>query len=253
MYNKIKDGLISGAKDHKSFKELFIDAIRYTFKNPIVFLILGLLLSILQIINNIFNFEINYYLSLSLVLILLIIAIVLSLFEFGYSYFIFETSIEGSSTPPSLEYKKILHHGVKDFSVIFIYLIIMIIIQWFFEYLVSIPVYKPYSSILLLLSSIIGGFIVLIINISLINLASNKGNFKSAFNFKEILKITYHIGILRFVLILLMLDFLNFILLDLLAFELSLIGYIYRLLALFIFAPAVLLFSKRFLIMSAMY
>ena len=51
--HKIKDKLINGEKDHKSFKELFIDAFKFTFNKPIILLVLGLFLFITSVMTDI--------------------------------------------------------------------------------------------------------------------------------------------------------------------------------------------------------
>lgn len=145
MHN-IKDKLINGEKEHKSLEELFRDSISFTFKKPVIILFLGVFLFIVEFIGDIFIEELINPFSFVLIIILLIVSIILAIYESGYSYLIFEKSIEGVSTPPSLfNYKEILHHGVKDFVVLFSYVVIVAIIQIFFNHLEHALFYQSHS------------------------------------------------------------------------------------------------------------
>ena len=254
MYDKIKEGLINGNKDHKSFEELIRDSIRFTFKKPVVLLFLGVFLFIVEFINDIFVEELDNPLSFVLIVILLVLSIILAIYESGYSYLIFEKSIEGLSIPPSLfNYKEILHHGIKDFAVVFVYAAIMLTIQMFISHLEHTLFYESYSFFLKSLSSFIGGFLISLMFIALINLAFNKGEFKSAFDFKELFQILYSVGLLRFIVILFIIDLADFLMVHNIGFFQDPIILAINVFLVLIITPSLLLFSKRLLIMSALH
>ena len=256
--HKIKDKLINGEKDHKSFKELFIDAFKFTFNKPIILLVLGLFLFITSVMNDIVK-SFNNPKDFILIIILLIVSIILAIYEFGYAYLIFEKSTEGFSTPPSLfNYKEILHHGIKDFVVVFIYVLLMVVIQTFIKFLqlpflqFSLPLnYFPFF--LEILSSFIGGICILFIYVTLINIAFNKGKLKSAFNFKEIFKIIYNVGLLRLIVILFIIDLADFLMVHSTDLFHDWIFFVMNIFIIFIVTPALLLFSERLIIMSAIH
>lgn len=89
--------------------------------------------------------------------------------------------------------------------------------------------------------------------IALINLALNKGEFKSAFNFKELFKIIYNVGLLRFIVILFVLDLANFLMVHNIGFFQNPIILAINVFLVLIITPSLLLFSKRLIIMSALY
>lgn len=245
----IKNNILGTKKNHKSFKELTVDALRFAFSKPSSLLFLGIFLLMIELVDEFFDEIINFS---SFILIILVIAIILSIYESGYSFMIFKHSIDGANKPPSIfNYKEIFHHGIKDFLVMLFYSIILIVIQVFIAYYVN-KITNDFIAILLSnINSFIGGFFIMILNIALINLAINNGNFKSAFNFKEIKTIFQSVGLLRIIVIWFILDFFNFLFIHLLSFNgANNIFIILNLVVLFIFTPASLLFSKRFLIMA---
>ena len=251
--HRIKDKLINGEKDHKSFKELFIDAFKFTFKKPSILLFLGLFLFVASVMTSIVGLF-NNPKDFILIIILLIVSIILAIYELGYAYLIFEKSIEGFSTPPSLfNYKEILHHGVKDFVVLFSYVVIVAIIQIFFNHLEHTLFYQSYSFFLKSLSSFIGGFLISLMFIALINLAFNKGEFKSAFDFKELFQILYSVGLLRFIVILFIIDLADFLMVHNIGFFQNPIILAINVFLVLIITPSLLLFSKRLLIMSVLH
>ena len=89
---------------------------------------------------------------------------------------------------------------------------------------------------------------ILLMNIALMNLAYHDGNLSYAFNFKEMFKKVFKIGILRIIIILIAFD----------VFEALFIvtyhahNFLLALITSFIFAPIFLLISKRMLIVSTM-
>ena len=84
--HKIKDKLINGEKDHKSFKELFNDAINFTFNKPIILLVLGLFLFVASVMTDIVKSFNNS--NFILIMVLLILNIILAIYELGYAYLI---------------------------------------------------------------------------------------------------------------------------------------------------------------------
>ena len=253
--HKIKDKLINGEKDHKSFKELFNDAINFTFNKPIILLVLGLFLFVASVMTDIVKSFNNS--NFILIMVLLIINIILAIYELGYAYLIFEKSIEGFSTPPSLfNYKEILHHGIKDFVVVFIYVLLMVVIQTLIKFLqlpfLQLP-FNYFSLFLEILSSFIGGICILFVYVTLINIAFNNGKLKSAFNFKEIFKIIYDVGLLRLIVVLFIIDLADFLMIHSINLFQDGIFFVMNLFVIFIVTPALLLFSERLIIISALH
>lgn len=245
----IKDNILGTKKNHKSFKELTVDAINFAFSKPFSLLFLGVFLLAIEVIEEF----IGEIISFPLIFILIfVIAIILAIYECGYSFMIFEYSLEGNNKPPSIfNYKEIFHHGIKDFLVMLFYSIIMVVVQVFINYCAN-NITNDFIAILLNnINSFIGGFLIIILNIALINLAINEGNFKSAFNFTEIKTVFQSIGLLRIIVIWFILDFVSFLFLHLLGFSgADGIFILWDLVVLFILTPGLLLFSKRFLIMG---
>ena len=229
----------------KTNKDIFKDSVRYAFSSLETFIFLGFF----AIILNFLEYATDKYLDLlpanpSIGLIaLIIITLVFFIFESGYSFTIYHESLKGSTKPPLFKnIKEIFHHGIKDFTVILIYVILFLIGQYFVTYL-------PFGiSIKVILVLIFNGLMILLMNIALMNLAYHDGNFSYAFNFKEIFGRLFKIGILRLLMILTSFE----------VFEALLVvtdfahNFLLASITTFIFAPILLLISKRILILSTM-
>lgn len=265
MYDKIKDNIyettdqiktnVYGKKNHKSFSFLFKDAIYYSFSRPVNLVLLGLFLVIVSFSNDLFKYALKLELFLPIIFLFLIFALVFSIYESGYSFIIFHKSLNGSDIPPSpLGLKEILHHGIKDFSVIIAYVIIMMIIQ----YIMSVIIHSQTNTILIiilsLLNYLIGGIYICVINLSLINLAIHDGDLIAAFDVFDFKKLFQNIGAWRFFLVLVILSIIDLFTGSIFSMDYALgINIISDIIILFILTPAMTLFTKRFLVMAVMH
>ena len=169
--------------DFKTNKDIFKDSVRYAFSNYKTFLFLGFFAVILNFLEHATNEYMDLLLTTpSIWLIsLIILTLVLFIFEAGYSFTIYYESLKGSTKPPLFSnIIEIFHHGITDFLVILIYVILFLIGQYFVAFL---PFGILVKAILVL---IFDGIMILLMNIALMNLAYHDGNFSYAFDFKEI-------------------------------------------------------------------
>lgn len=179
------------------FKDL-IDALKYPLSNVKMVLLLGLVLLLADLVNEVHGTD---KFSVILKLTLTLVAVVMSLLEAGYLFKVIEETIRGSDSLPEFnQLKSIFIHGTKEIIVTIIYL--------------SLPTLELVISVYYLLSSAqthnLGelnlGYAFLVIGFSsivvigfllqgvILNMAHNRGSIRSAFSWGKIKEKMRNVG-----------------------------------------------------------
>ena len=186
-------------KKHLSYYELIRNSAVYAFSDKVAILIFGIILIVLSNLENYILVSQDALLS-KRILLVGIIVVVLTIFEAGYSFKIKEETLRGSKRPPLFNhFKEMFRHGLKDFIIDLAYLLLMLLL--IVISIIGSALYKEYSMILPLLALFLITILTLIQQSAIINLAYHDGEFKSAFDFKQIYRLMHAVGFKRMVVI----------------------------------------------------
>jgi len=179
------------------FKDL-TDALRYPLSNVKMILLLGLVLLLADLVNEVHGTD---KFSAILKVALTLVAVVMSLLEAGYLFKVIEETIRGSDSLPEFnQLKSIFIHGTKEIIVTIMYL--------------SLPALELGISVYYFLSSaethnlidlnmgyaflVIGFLSILVIGFLLqgviLNMAHNRGSIRSAFSWGKIIEKIRNVG-----------------------------------------------------------
>jgi len=168
-------------------KDIIIDALKYPFSDVKMILLLGFVLLLADLVNEI---HVTDKLSVIIKLTLTLIALVMFVLESGYLFKVIEETARGSHSLPKFnELKSICIHGVKEIIVTLLYL--------------SLPLFGVIISVYFFLSSkythnlgeLNLGYVFLIVGLMstlilsfimqgvILNMAHNRGSIRSAFDF----------------------------------------------------------------------
>ena len=107
-----------------SLKEIFLDAVRYPFKDVAKFVVLG----ILALIAGISSILTNYTVEGSMMAISGVVSFIASLLVSGYGVSVIKSSIEKSDDIPSISFLDNLIDGIKFIIINIVYFIIPVVI-----------------------------------------------------------------------------------------------------------------------------
>lgn len=186
-----------------SIRELFIDASKFAASDWTKFILLGIIFVDIDFLSRatseiVMPDYLSYLLTIAFIFLIFI--------ESGYLFRIIEASINGADNLPP--YNKILQlftHGVKDFTVVAIYMVIPFIV-----FLISIlwiltgdktGISLQTSLAVLIISIIIAIILFILLQAAILNMAHNNGSFKAAFAYKEIFQKINSIGLKKFLIV----------------------------------------------------
>ena len=170
----------------KTFYENVIDSLRFAISDKVSIILIGVTLTLISTMKY-YNFEFT-----GLGIIFNIILIMLMLFESGYSSKIIDETIQGSTEPPIIEnIPEIMKLGVKEFLVVFIYTMIIS--------LINIAVYMLHEAFpsvrgLLLMNIVLSTAVLILMQSSLIYRAHKSGSVREGFDLKGIFRLYTKLG-----------------------------------------------------------
>lgn len=170
----------------KTFYENVIDSLRFAVSDKVSIILIGVTLTLISTMKY-YNFEFT-----GLGIIFNIILVILMLFESGYSSKIIDETIQGSTEPPIIEnIPEIMKLGVKEFLVVFIYTMIIS--------LINIAVYMLHEAFplvrgLLLMNIVLSTAVLILMQSSLIYRAHKSGRVREGFDFKGIFRLYTKLG-----------------------------------------------------------
>jgi hypothetical protein len=184
-------------------KELFLEASKYAASDWKKFIFLGIIFVAIDLLDHQTAETIMpdyvWYLLIVLIIILFFIST-------GYLFRIIETSIDGSDQlPPFNNLLQLFKHGVKDSTVVFIYMFIPLmllvvstglILIYFTE---NVSIKFPLE--IILISIILGIFLFTLLQGAILNMAHNNGKFRAAFDFKSLIGKIRDVGIKKFLIV----------------------------------------------------
>ena len=170
----------------KTFYENVIDSLRFAISDKVSIILIGVTLTLISTMRY-YNFEFT-----GLGIIFNIILIMLMLFESGYSSKIIDETIQGSTEPPIIEnIPEILKLGVKEFLVVFIYTMIISVINTAVYML-----HEAFPSVrgLLLMNIVLSTAVLILMQSSLIYRAHKSGSVREGFDLKGIFRLYTKLG-----------------------------------------------------------
>lgn len=170
----------------KTFYENVIDSLRFAISDKVSIILIGVTLTLISTMRY-YNFEFT-----GLGIIFNIILIMLMLFESGYSSKIIDETIQGSTEPPIIEnIPEILKLGVKEFLVVFIYTMIISLINTAVYML-----HEAFPSVrgLLLMNIVLSTAVLILMQSSLIYRAHKSGSVREGFDLKGIFRLYTKLG-----------------------------------------------------------
>lgn len=170
----------------KTFYENVIDSLRFAISDKVSIILIGVTLTLISTMRY-YNFEFT-----GLGIIFNIILIMLMLFESGYSSKIIDETIQGSTEPPIIEnIPEILKLGVKEFLVVFIYTMIISLINTAVYML-----HEAFPSVrgLLLMNIVLSTAALILMQSSLIYRAHKSGSVREGFDLKGIFRLYTKLG-----------------------------------------------------------
>jgi hypothetical protein len=184
-------------------KELFLEASKYAASDWKKFIFLGIIFVAIDLLDHQTAETIMpdyvWYLLIVLIIILFFIST-------GYLFRIIETSIGGSDQlPPFNNLLQLFKHGVKDSTVVFIYMFIPLmllvvstglILIYFTE---NVSIKFPLE--IILISIILGIFLFTLLQGAILNMAHNNGKFRAAFDFKSLIGKIRYVGLKKFLIV----------------------------------------------------
>ncbi len=184
-------------------KELFLEASKYAASDWKKFIFLGIIFVAIDLLDHQTAETIMpdyvWYLLIVLIIILFFIST-------GYLFRIIETSIDGSDQlPPFNNLLQLFKHGVKDSTVVFIYMFIPLMLLVVSTGLILIY-FGDNGSIkfpleIILISIILGIFLFTLLQGAILNMAHNNGKFRAAFDFKSLIGKIRDVGLKKFLIV----------------------------------------------------
>ncbi|HSO25594.1 MAG TPA: DUF4013 domain-containing protein [Methanobacteriaceae archaeon] len=184
-------------------KELFLEASKYAASDWKKFIFLGIIFVAIDLLDHqtaeTIMPEYVWYLLIVLIIILLFIST-------GYLFRIIETSVDGSDQlPPFNNLLQLFKHGVKDSTVVFIYMFIPLMLLVVSTGLILIY-FGDNGSIkfpleIILISIILGIFLFTLLQGAILNMAHNNGKFRAAFDFKSLIGKIRDVGLKKFLIV----------------------------------------------------
>jgi hypothetical protein len=186
-----------------NLNEIIIDSLRYSASNLKIVVLLGLVLFLADIAD-----EISWAgeMTEELRMVLFLVIIVLTIFEAGYVFRILEDTIKGSKKLPKFNNLKLMfYHGLKELLILVIYFSTPFLLfgLFFLDFLISMDLDDvPGSSIYVFIGFLgLTTIIYIFFPAVLLHRAHNNGNFKSSFEFPQIYKKIRSVGIKRLVIV----------------------------------------------------
>lgn len=234
-----------------------IDSIRYTSSGLSKVIIIGILLFLLDQIDELS--WIGPYASI-VEYALIFVSFILGFLVAGYIFRIIEETIHGSQKPPKFnKLKEMMVHGVKEIAVAFVYAFIPLVL--FFMVTGNFDVYgvrdvlfvglnftleEGYLDTLIILELVLGLILDALLIAAILNMAHNDGSFRSGFDMKNIILKIKKIGIVKIlvvdILIISIFCFDWFILTDTLSEGFSWLGF---LISQLLISPFIIVFTAR--------
>lgn len=163
------------------FRNQIYDAMKYTLKDWKAIVLLGIILCIASTIEEFKTSDLMLYNSL------FIISLIIMVFEEGYRYKIIKNTIEGYNSPPIFgNFNSLLKEGLAEVITLYAYGLFILCINALIDKSPEVII------LFLLIITYIAYFLFLG---SAINKALHGGKFLSGFNFIEILKLYYKMGL----------------------------------------------------------
>jgi hypothetical protein len=186
-----------------SIKELFIDASKFAASDWTKFILLGIIFVEIDLLDHATS---DILIPGSLDYVLLVAFIILVFIEAGYLFRIIESSVDGSDKlPPFTNLLQLFTHGLKDSLVVGIYMFIPAMLFVISAGLALIylgnDISIKFPLELLLISVAIGIIFFIILQAAILNMAHNEGKFKSAFDYKGIIKKIQNVGLKKFLVV----------------------------------------------------
>lgn len=168
-------------------KRVIIDSFRYTSSNWLKVIVLGLVIYIADIVNEISFLGTS---AVEIDILLIIGGTILGIFEIGYVFRILEESTHGSDVLP--KYNKIMAtfvHGIKEILVTISYfalpfILILIGIEQIKQIIGFIS--PGFDTYLIFSGLILGSFLYIPFQAALLNMAYHHGSLRSGFDLKKI-------------------------------------------------------------------
>lgn len=118
-------------------KDIVIDSLKYSASNLKILLLLGLVLLIADLSD-----EIAFFGDLSEIvkLIIPVVVIILAIFEAGYVFRIIEETVQGSNSLPKLnDFRRMFVHGLSEMILILIYFVVPVVLVMvlFFNFIIN--------------------------------------------------------------------------------------------------------------------
>lgn len=172
-----------------NLKEIIADSLRYSTSNPIKIVVLGLVIFLADIINEI---PLSGPVATEVDLVLIIAGTILAIFESGYIFRIIEESTYGSQELPLFnKLQKTFVHGIKEIIVALIYfaiplLLLIIIVVKINELSGSLS--TEFDVLIIISILILASLLYVLYQAAVLNMAQHHGSLKSGFDFKSICK-----------------------------------------------------------------
>lgn len=186
-----------------SIRELFVDASKFAASDWTKFILLGIIFVDIDFLNRatsevVTPDYISYLLTLAFIFLIFI--------ESGYLFRIIEASVNGADDlPPYSNLLQLFTHGLKDFTVVAIYMVIpfivfLISILWILTGDVAgISLQTPL--VVLTISIVIAIILFILLQAAILNMAHHNGSFKAAFDYKGIFQKIKNVGLKKFLIV----------------------------------------------------
>lgn len=228
-------------------KDIIINSLRYTTSNWIKVLLLGLVIFMADISNEL---TVHGYTCDILRYVTILAGIILGIYQFGFIFRIIKETTLGNDKMPKFDrYVSTFIHGLKEVLVTVIYFIIpfiLIIVSVMYVDDMTGPKTMEIEFIFIFSGLFLASLTYIIYQSAVLNMANNHGTVKSAFDFKSIFKKVRVIGIKRLGFIYLLTVVFVFIVEITLADAMTFLPYdLGDLISSFLIAPFLLIFIAR--------
>jgi hypothetical protein len=169
-------------------KEIILDSFRYTTSNWGKLIILGFVIFLTDLAD-----ELSYFQNLAdeISILLIIISILLAIFEIGYIFRIIEETTQGSQTLPAFNrIWKTFFHGLKEILVAVLYFIFpfLLVLLGTMEINDFIGHFSVEVDLFIILTGLfIASLLYLPFQAAVLNMANHNGTIRSGFDLKKIL------------------------------------------------------------------
>lgn len=230
-----------------SIKDIIYDSVKFTLSDLKVFVLLGMVLFFADIIDEISG---TTLMANEIKIVLLILVILLGIFEAGFSFRILTHTINGSKKVPKFNNFGIMFiHGIKEIIILITYFLVPVLLFVLFFSIIPINLENPELNLFILLLLIgITGIVYIFFPAVLLHRAHHNGDLRSGFEFRKIYNKIRRVGFKRLLIVYtgigILVLIVDVVLADTIRSSVPLFG---ELIADFVIAPFLLIFSTRFL------